>query len=1036
MASTRTYNRSFAGGEMSPEMFGRIDDVKFQTGAALMRNFIATAQGPAENRPGFSFVREVKDSTKRTRLIPFTFSTTQTMVIELGAGYIRFHTQGTTLMSGGSPYEIASPYAEADLFDIHYVQSNDVLTLVHPSYAPRELRRLGLLNWTLTQISFGASLQAPTNVVVTPSSGFALRIASITVANPGVITTASNHGLVPNDSVYISGIQGMTEFAAGFYVVNTKTDNTLTVKSYETGVPVATTGWTAYTPNSGTIQWSPKSSAVVGRYVVTAVAEGGIEESVASAEARAINNLNVTGAYNTVTWSPVSGAVRYNVYKYESGLFGYIGQTDSTSFTDENIAPDLGTTPPIYDTTFTGGTITSVPVTNGGSGYGSSVPAASGGRFALITVTSGGSNYNNPTLTVTDPTGSGAQFTVNTSGTAGSRTITSVTVNNGGGNYSSPTLYLSNTPIRVGTQWRIGSGATFTPLLDPYQPPELLQEVTLSVADPTGVGAVLKPVIAGGVITGVQVISGGYGYTNPVVTVSTALGGIDAAFGTPTLTSPQYPGAVSYFEQRRVFAGTLPQPQALWMTRSGTESDLSYSLPIKDADRIYFSVAAREANTIRHVVPLTQLVLLTSSAEWRVSPVNSDVITPTTISVRPQSYIGASQVQPAIVNNSLVYCAARGGHVRELGYSWQSNGYITGDLSIRSSHLFDEYEISDMCYSKAPQPLLWFVSTSGKLLGLTYIPEQQIGAWHQHDTDGVFESCTAVSEGTEDALYVIVRRTVNGNSVRYVERMATRLFDSLDDAFFVDSGATYNGANTGSTTVTVSGGTNWDSTETLTLTSSAGIFAHPATTDVGDEVVLTAADGQKYRLEVLTVSSTTSATAKVDRTLPADLRATATAQWAWARDSLSGLSHLEGKEVTILAEGGVMARRTVTGGSITLDSPSYLVHVGLPYQCDLQTMPMALNMEGFGQGRKKAVNAAFLRVYRSGAMKVGPDVTRLIEAKFRTTEPYGSPPALKTEEVEVLVTPSWQDSGQVYVRQDNPLPLTVVGMTIEVSIGG
>ena len=89
MANTRTFNRSFAGGEMSPEMWGRIDDVKFQTGAATVRNFITTPQGPAENRPGFAFVREVKDSTKRTRLIPFTYSTTQTMVIELGAGYIR-----------------------------------------------------------------------------------------------------------------------------------------------------------------------------------------------------------------------------------------------------------------------------------------------------------------------------------------------------------------------------------------------------------------------------------------------------------------------------------------------------------------------------------------------------------------------------------------------------------------------------------------------------------------------------------------------------------------------------------------------------------------------------------------------------------------------------------------------------------------------------------------------------------------------------------------------------------------------------------
>ena len=162
MANIRILQRSFAGGEVSPEMFGRIDDAKYQAGLAKCRNFITKVQGPAENRPGFAFVREVKDSTKRARLIPFTFSTTQTMVIELGAGYFRFHTQGATLeASPGTPYEISNPYAEADLLDIHYVQSADVLTLVHPNYAPRELRRVGATNWTLTTISFSSPISAP-----------------------------------------------------------------------------------------------------------------------------------------------------------------------------------------------------------------------------------------------------------------------------------------------------------------------------------------------------------------------------------------------------------------------------------------------------------------------------------------------------------------------------------------------------------------------------------------------------------------------------------------------------------------------------------------------------------------------------------------------------------------------------------------------------------------------------------------------------------------------------------------------------------
>lgn len=683
MANIRTLQRSFSGGEISPEMFGRNDDAKYQSGLARCRNFITKPQGPAENRPGFAFVRAVKDSTKKVRLIPFTYSTTQTMVIEMGPGYFRFHTQGATLMSGGAPYEIANPYAEADLFDVHYVQSADVLTLVHPNYAPRELRRLGATNWQLTTLSFAAPIAAP--------------------AAPTLV-------------------------AAGHTAVK----------------------YTYY-------------------YVVTAVDSEGVSESAASAASSAGGNLFETGATVTISWAAVTGASRYNVYKMQGGLYGYIGQTSGLSIVDDNISPDLGKTPPIYDSVF------------------------------------------------------------NAAG--------------------------------------------------------------------------------------------------------------------------DYPGAVSYFEQRRCFAGTTNKPQNIWMTKSGTETNMSYSLPIRDDDRIAFRVAAREANTIRHIVPLTQLLLLTSSAEWRVTSVNSDAITPSTISVRPQSYVGSSNVQPVIINNTLIYGAARGGHVRELAYNWQASGFITGDLSLRAPHLFDTFDIVDMAYAKAPQPMVWFVSTSGRLLGLTYVPEQQVGAWHWHDTDGVFESCTVVAEGSEDVLYCVVRRTINGASVRYVERMASRQFTDQADAFFVDCGATYSG-------------------------------------------------------------------------VPADV--------------ISGLGHLEGKTVSILADGAVHPQRVVTGGNITLDIEASTVQIGLPIEADLQTLPLAVQLQdgSFGQGRFKNVNKVWLRVYRSSGIFVGPSASELTEAKQRTTENYGAPPALKSEEIPIVLTPSWADSGQIFVRQSDPLPLTVVSMTAEVALGG
>ena len=682
MANVRILQRSFSGGEMSPEMFGRIDDAKYQAGLAKCRNFIVKPQGPAENRPGFAFVREVKDSTKRVRLIPFAHSTTQTMVIEVGAGYFRFHTAGGTLMDGAAPYEIANPYAEGDLFDIHYVQSADVLTLAHPGHAPRELRRLGATNWQLTTIAFAASVASP--------------------AAPTV--TAAGH---------------------------------TTVK---------------YTYH----------------YVVTAVAADGVSESAPSPEGTAGGNLFETGATVTIDWAAVTGASRYNVYKLQGGLYGYIGQTAGLSIVDDNIAPDLSKTPPIYDAVFSG--------------------------------------------------------------------------------------------------------------------------------------------------------------------------------------AGDYPGAASYFEQRRCFAGTTNRPQNIWMTKSGTESNMSYSLPTRDDDRIAFRVAAREANTIRHIVPLTQLLLLTSSSEWRVTSVNSDAITPTTISVRPQSYAGASNVQPVLINNTLIYGASRGGHVRELAYNWQANGFVTGDLSLRSAHLFDGAEVVDMAYAKAPWPIVWCVSSGGKLLGLTYVPEQQVGAWHQHDTDGAFESCAVVAEGAEDVLYCVVRRTINGAQVRYIERMASRQFIDQQDGFFVDAGLTYRGAPS---------------------------------------------------------------------------------------DTISGLSHLEGATVSILADGAVHPQRVVTGGSITLDNEASVVHVGLPITADLQTLPIAAPIDnGYGQGRFKNVNKAWLRVFRSSGIFLGPDADKLTEAKQRTTEPYGAPPALKSEEIQVMLTPSWADSGQVFVRQSDPLPLTVVSLTAEVAMGG
>lgn len=688
MSNVRNLSRSFAAGEITPELFGRVDLDQFQTGLATCRNFITLPHGPAANRPGFAFVLAAKFAASRSRLIPFSYSTTQTMVLEFGVGYIRFHTQGQTLLTadGSAYYEVATPYTEADLFDLHYVQSADVLTITHPNYQPKELRRLGASNWTLTDISFVSAMAAPSSC-----------------------TAVATHG--------------------------------------STGTPVYIDYF----------------------YCVTALAANTLEESLASPVASCNNDLTLAGYTNAISWPAVAGAARYNVYRKYQGIFAFIGQTEDLTITDNNIEPDTGTTPPELTNPFNG---------------------------------------------------------------AGS-----------------------------------------------------------------------------------------------------------------------YPAAVGYHQQRRVFASTINLPQTVWMTRTGTESNLSMSTPSRDTDALNYRIAAREANTIRHVVPLSELVLLTSSAEWAVTANGSatQAITPSTLSVQPQGYTGASNVVPVTVSNSLLYAMAMGGHVGEMTYNYYAGGYVTQDISVMAPHLFDFKTIVDMAYAKSPYPIVWCVSSDGTLLGLTYSPAHKVSAWHHHDTDGVFESVCVVTEGDESVLYAIVRRTINGASVRYVERMHSRQVDVLTDSFFVDSGVQVTGTNL---------------------------------------------------------------------------------------NEVTGLSHLEGKTVNILADGAVQPQQVVAGGTVTIPHPASVITVGLPITGDLQTLPFSFATEAYGQGRVKNVNKVWLRVHNSSGVFVGPSFDRLTQFKQRKTEPYGAPPAMVTGEIEITLSPSWQRDGSVCIRQTDPLPLIVASMTIESSIGG
>ena len=890
MAQIRLYQQSFNGGEISDSMFSRVTDSKYQSGLAKCRNFLVEPQGPIVSRPGFQRVLEVKDPSKPPRLLNFTFSADQTMALELGEKYVRFHTQGQTLLGDdGLPYEVETPYLIDDVWGIHFVQSADIVTLVHPSHAPRELRRYGATDWRLTEISFASELEPPENVTAVQTI---------------------------NDSV------------------SNKTDYTR-------------------------------------EYAVTALLKDGSQESERSESVEVECNPYGDGAYNTISWDEVSGADLYRVYRNQGGVWCYIGQTDQTSIVDENIDPDASITPPIYDQPFMkAGGIESVTVTNGGSGYltNRSIKGLLPGTFTVYHAPNGNntsqtfSNSLPPysaahnaifdgsvspnelkNIAVTSNTGTGAKISfVCEAASSVSYNISGYKVESEGAGYTSSDRWKGS--IVKGNHLRYGVSWDYPVITAPIPP-------IVTVTDPTGTGAELEAVVdENGAISEIRVIRPGSGYTNPTVTIESNGSGGSGATATATVgTTGDYPGAVSYFEGRRWFGGTYNRPNWLWATKSGTESNMGYSLPSQDDDRIAAAVVARNADRIEHIIPLARMIFLTASAEWLATTKNSDVITQKSLSVSAQSYFGANNVQPVIVGSTLIYAASRGGHLRECGYSYEAGGYVTADICLRAPHLFDNLEVKDLSFGKAPFPTVWAVSSDGRLIALTYVPEQQVGAFSTVETAGEFLSCTVVAEGDEDILYAVVRRNINGQEKVFVERMHERQYTNLADCVYLDCSGTYRG--------------------------------EPKT-------------------------------------------------------EISGLTWLEGMEVSILADGSVEPSQVVTNGKIVLDEPASVVHVGLPYSCDAQTLPLAMALQdgSYGTTHRKNVISMIFRVVNSSGLKAGPSFDDLTEYPARAMEPPGTPPQPITDEIEVRVNAAWANSGQTCIRQDQPLPAKVIGLTTKVEL--
>jgi hypothetical protein len=533
--------------------------------------------------------------------------------------------------------------------------------------------------------------------------------------------------------------------------------------------------------------------------------------------------------------------------------------------------------------------------------------------------------------------------------------------------------------------------------------------------------------------------------------------------GKGTLVRTDQAACVAFFERRRVF-GNLGSAATPYRPRTVVASAIEnfvnfdeHTLPAAE-DAVELSLSSRLSGEVRWLLDAHRLLIGTSAGIFAAAgkqgaPLAADEVP----DVKLQNEEGAAAIHPIRVLDDVLYVGDRADSVMALIWDDVRQKFLGQPLEELSDHLVRQYRVVDWAYQRKPWSIVWAVRDDGTLLSLTYRPSMKtVGwAWHELAGGGKAESICAIPQGAEDAVYLVVRRTIGGVTKRYVERLTSRQVNDARLGVFVDSSLTFDGRNATATTVTVSevAGGGYAPEASVAIASSADVFV-PG--DVGNDVVLDPdalpredADGNALpvlgpvRLRITAYTGPRDVTAEViSPAVPAELQAAAAA-WARAVDELSGLDHLEGEEVVALADGSVVttdaggAPLVVAGGAVTLPEPAAIVHVGLAYEGELEFLDLAAG--GDARGKEKVVKRVLVDVTKTRGLQAGRSLTALrpwnVQAKD-ITEIGDGPVKLLTGLAEIPVDGEWAKHGRCAVRQADPYPCTVVAVTREVDVRG
>lgn len=781
-----------------------------------MRNFWVNYRGGASSRAGLAYVGTClqsiinkKNATDFSpRDIPFQFNINQGYVLEFGDRYMRIKSNGGYIIEAPTGIFGISNAAPALLsIPAHGYSVGDWIFIAGVT----GMTNFNGLNWIVSTVPdtdhvtvtdlFGNVVNSTLfNAYI--SGGTASRVYTVVAPYAAVdlpylkfIQSADTMSLVCVNQVTF------TEYAPYDLVRNGITDWVFTKTNFSAVI----------SPPTGVVA-TAKSSTTLSTYysyVVTAVDKKTGDESVASQATLVQNNdIAINLGSNTITWNPVAGASKYFVYEAVPSFdapvaagtsYGYIGYSFGTSFTDTNIQADFTKTPPTHNNPFAEGTITSVTVTASGSnltqlGVGFTITSATGSGFVGTPIVVGGAFTG---------------FIIENGGGGFVAGDTIAIQTNANGTYTFTNNPGSSTIILDGTTWTFIAGVPAPGAHQTQIGPDVQTtlsslvtnlnasaDVNISKANyyVSGLDLIIvykTPGVAGNAYT---LAAGTYGGT---VSGATLTGGSSSGLATADLVIGKevgtFPSAVTYFQQRRGYANTTNQPDTYFFSRPNSFTNMDSSTPTIASDAVIGTPWAQQINGIQFMQAMpTGLITLTGNGAWLLSGGSITAFTADSQTASAQAYNGCSAlVPPIVIDYDILYVQSKGSTVRDLAFNFYVGVYTGQDKTTLCDHLFNYFQIQQWAYAVEPYKIIWAVRNDGSMLSLTWLKDQDVYGWARHDTNGFFTGVCSITEPPVDAVYVIVKRFVQGQWMYYSERMDNRNWANPEDCFCVDAGLSY-----------------------------------------------------------------------------------------------------------------------------------------------------------------------------------------------------------------------------------------------------